>query len=318
MRRGGRRKSPAGWRSRATASRLYVCGNLSNRLLELDAADRRGAAAVRRRRRAVRCRARRRQGLRQQLGRPPARPRRSDRTGRSRHARCASIRVRHIASEGSVSVVDLAAGEVRREMLTGLARQRPGGVARRPLRRLRQRRQRPSERHRHADGRSRRQRFGRSRSRPTCSARRRTRWRSTPSGERLYVANGTQNAIAVIRVRCRRAEASRSSLGLIPVGWYPGAVVVDARAQVDRRRQHQGAAEAAGASPTTRGAQGLQLASVFRLGVARADSAGRGAAAALGASLRPTCAAADRRRPCCRRARISRRGQCPSASASRA
>lgn len=48
-----------------------------------------------------------------------------------------------------------------------------------------------------------------------------------PSGRTLYVANGTQNAIAVIRF----APVDRKSRlqGLIPVGWFPGAVVYDAK-----------------------------------------------------------------------------------------
>jgi DNA-binding beta-propeller fold protein YncE len=41
-------------------------------------------------------------------------------------------------------------------------------------------------------------------------------------GKRLYVANGTQNAVAVIRFKpARRAS---KLLGLIPVGWFPGAL----------------------------------------------------------------------------------------------
>ncbi|MEW6073223.1 MAG: bifunctional YncE family protein/alkaline phosphatase family protein [Planctomycetota bacterium] len=46
------------------------------------------------------------------------------------------------------------------------------------------------------------------------------------TGDRLFVANGTQNAVAVIRFR----PAARASelLGLIPVGWFPGAIVHDA------------------------------------------------------------------------------------------
>lgn len=46
-------------------------------------------------------------------------------------------------------------------------------------------------------------------------------------GKFLYAANGTQNAVAVIRFKPR----SRSSrfLGLIPVGWYPGALLCDGR-----------------------------------------------------------------------------------------
>ncbi|MEJ2705672.1 MAG: beta-propeller fold lactonase family protein [Sedimentisphaerales bacterium] len=44
-----------------------------------------------------------------------------------------------------------------------------------------------------------------------------------PSGRTLFVANGTQNAIGVIRFRPGNSEL----LGLIPVGWYPGAVAYD-------------------------------------------------------------------------------------------
>jgi YVTN family beta-propeller protein len=44
-----------------------------------------------------------------------------------------------------------------------------------------------------------------------------------PSGRYLYVANGTQNAIAVVRFD--GAQHHSSLMGLIPVGWYPGAVV---------------------------------------------------------------------------------------------
>jgi DNA-binding beta-propeller fold protein YncE len=47
-----------------------------------------------------------------------------------------------------------------------------------------------------------------------------------PSGRRLYVANGTQNAIAVVDF----APATRASrlVGLIPVGWFPAALAFDA------------------------------------------------------------------------------------------
>ena len=45
------------------------------------------------------------------------------------------------------------------------------------------------------------------------------------TGRRLYVANGTQNALAVIAF-----DPGESSLaGLIPVGWFPGAVAFDTR-----------------------------------------------------------------------------------------
>lgn len=43
-------------------------------------------------------------------------------------------------------------------------------------------------------------------------------------GDRLYVANGTQNAIAVIDFHPGESRL----LGLIPVGWFPGAITFDA------------------------------------------------------------------------------------------
>jgi YVTN family beta-propeller protein len=44
-----------------------------------------------------------------------------------------------------------------------------------------------------------------------------------PSGDLLYVANGTQNAIAVFRFRVGKSKL----LGLVPVGWFPGAITFD-------------------------------------------------------------------------------------------
>lgn len=47
-----------------------------------------------------------------------------------------------------------------------------------------------------------------------------------PDGKTLYVANGTQNAVAVVGFAPAR---KRSELrGLFPVGWFPGALVLDA------------------------------------------------------------------------------------------
>jgi hypothetical protein len=48
-----------------------------------------------------------------------------------------------------------------------------------------------------------------------------------PSGARLYVANGTQNAIAVVDF-APGSKASRLR-GLIPVGWFPAALAFDDR-----------------------------------------------------------------------------------------
>lgn len=47
------------------------------------------------------------------------------------------------------------------------------------------------------------------------------------SGEKLYVANGTQNAVAVFQFD----PGSTQLLGLIPVGWFPGGIAYDVRDQ---------------------------------------------------------------------------------------
>lgn len=47
-----------------------------------------------------------------------------------------------------------------------------------------------------------------------------------PDGRTLYAANGTQNAIAVIRFD--PADKESQLVGLIPVGWFPGALAYDA------------------------------------------------------------------------------------------
>ena len=55
----------------------------------------------------------------------------------------------------------------------------------------------------------------------------------SPDGERLYVANGTMNAIAVFEFEPEERGDSKL-LGLIPVGWYPAAMLFDAaRNQLD-------------------------------------------------------------------------------------
>ncbi len=46
-----------------------------------------------------------------------------------------------------------------------------------------------------------------------------------PDGKRLYVCNGTQNAVAVIRFE--PGQNSSQVVGLIPVGWFPGAIQFD-------------------------------------------------------------------------------------------
>ncbi len=44
------------------------------------------------------------------------------------------------------------------------------------------------------------------------------------SGKKLFVCNGTQNAVAVFQFK----PGASKLLGLIPVGWFPGAIVFDA------------------------------------------------------------------------------------------
>lgn len=132
--------------------------------------------------------------------------------------------VRHIASEGSVSIVDLNNGQSQ-ELLTGL---HASGLARSP------------------DGKYVVCANAGSDTLSVISTETRsveeTLWpKSKPSdlfgaspnalafdrsGETLYVANGSQNAIAVMAFDPE--DKGESILrGLIPVGWFPGALVVD-------------------------------------------------------------------------------------------
>ena len=48
----------------------------------------------------------------------------------------------------------------------------------------------------------------------------------SPNGRTLYVANASDNAVAVVDADAR--QATTPSAGLIPTGWYPTAVAVDA------------------------------------------------------------------------------------------
>jgi YVTN family beta-propeller protein len=55
----------------------------------------------------------------------------------------------------------------------------------------------------------------------------------SPDGKTLYVANGTNNCLAVIRLGKASSETAATDLrsrlqGMIPTGWYPGAVLVSA------------------------------------------------------------------------------------------
>ncbi|MEW6742747.1 MAG: alkaline phosphatase family protein [Planctomycetota bacterium] len=216
------RALPSGMAASSDGKLLYVTLNLSNRLLELDLDTHRALRLF-------------------DVGVAPydvvvtnakayvsnwggRRPAPGDLTGPA--GRGTLVRVdstRHIASEGSVSVIDLAAGHVTKELLVGLHAsalalspdqhhvavanaagdtvsvidtERDEVVETIPLN------AQPGNL------------FGAS---PNALA-------FDASGETLYVANGTQNAVAVVAFRPGHSRLR----GLIPVGWFPGALAFDA------------------------------------------------------------------------------------------
>lgn len=217
-----RAEIPAGIAVSGDGGRLYVALNLSNRLGELDARSGRFLRAL-------------------DVGVAPydvvlargkayvsawggRRPDESSATGPAGRGTVVRVDpVRHIASEGSVSVVDLGAWAVRAEILTGL---HASDMELSPDGRHLLAANAASDTVSVIDTESDRivetirlswlagDPFGAS---PNALA-------FDAKGETLFVANGTQNAIAVVRF-----EPGRSRLaGLIPVGWFPGALAYDA------------------------------------------------------------------------------------------
>lgn len=215
---------PSGLAVSPDGKRLYVALNLSNRLAELDAADGRVLRLV-------------------DVGVAPfdvalvrgkayvsnwggRRPKPGDLTGPAGRGTVVKVDpVRFIANEGSVSVVDLASGRVAKEILVHL---HSSALAVSPDRRYVVCANAASDNLSVIDTRSDEvvetiwakpspaDLFGAS---PNALA-------FDRKGKMLYVANGTQNAVAVIRFRPRRAS---EFLGLVPVGWWPGAILVDDR-----------------------------------------------------------------------------------------
>ncbi len=215
---------PSGLAVSADGSRLYVCGNLSNRLLELDTANGRVVRTI-------------------DVGVAPydvvlagdkayvsnwggRRPGPNDWTGPA--GRGTVVRVdpqRHIASEGSLSVIELKSGAVVAELVTGL---HASGLAVSPDHRFVVCANAGSDHLSVVDTR-----------RDTLAA---TIWAKpspaellgaspnalvfSPNGDRLFVANGTQNAVAVIDFDADDLPDSKL-VGLIPVGWFPGALLID-------------------------------------------------------------------------------------------
>jgi YVTN family beta-propeller protein len=215
---------PSGLAVSPDGTRLYVCGNLSNQLLECDTAN---GNVLRR----------------FDVGVAPydvvlagskayvsnwggRRPGAGDLTGPAGRGTVVRVDpVRHIASEGSVTVVDLAAGTVVQELITGL---HASGLAVSPDGRFVVCANAASDHLSVID--------------VTSDSVVATIWtKPSPAdllgaspnaiafsadGTRLYVANGAQNAIAVIGFDAKDVDDSQLD-GLIPVGWYPGALRVD-------------------------------------------------------------------------------------------
>ena len=209
----------------ADGQRLYVCANLSNRLHEVDLAAHKvirswdvGAAPY------DVARVKDKLFVSNWAGR---RPGPNDLTGPA--GRGTTVRVdpvRHISSEGSVTIIHLDDGKVSTELLTGahacaLAVSPDGkyvvcanaaadnlsviDVESEQVIDKIWAKTKPSDLHGAT---------------PNALA-------FSASGKTLYVANGTQNAVAVCRFDPEDAGESKL-IGMIPTGWFPGALVVDA------------------------------------------------------------------------------------------
>jgi DNA-binding beta-propeller fold protein YncE len=215
---------PTGLAQNHSGDRLFVCGNLSNRLLELEWPSGKLVRTI-------------------DVGVAPydvvvvgslafvsnlggRRPGPQDLVGPAGRGTVVRVDpVRHIASEGSVSVIDLRTGNLVREVVTGL---HAGALAVSPNRRYVVCANAGSDTISVLDARdgnwietlwARRNAADLLGASPNalCFA---------PDGEHLFVANGTWNAIGVLRFEPSERGDSRL-LGAIPVGWYPGALAYD-------------------------------------------------------------------------------------------
>jgi YVTN family beta-propeller protein len=215
---------PAGLAVSPDGGRLFVCGNLSNRLLEIDTKT---AGVVRR----------------FDVGIAPfdvvlaagkayvsnwggRRPRPGDLVGPAGQGVEVKVDpVRHIASEGSVSVIDLAGGTVKAEIIVHL---HASALAPSPDGRWVVCANAASDNLSVID--------------TATDAVVETIWpKASPAdlfgaspnalvfsgdGQTLYVANGTQNAVAAVDFNPKKKSKLK---GLIPVGWFPGALALNPR-----------------------------------------------------------------------------------------
>ena len=308
---------PAGLAVSADGERLYVCGNLSNTLLEVTVADGRvlrtfdvgvapydvvlaGGKAY----------------VSNWGGRRPLPGERTGPAGRGTEVQVDPVR--HVASEGSVTVIDLESGKTPAGDRDRAPRECPGRVTGRPTRRLRERGQRHPERDRHADRHAWSRRSGRSRARPTSSAPSPTRSPSTrPAGRSTSQRHAERGRGRRVRPGRARVEAAGPDPGRL----VPRRSRLRREAPRALRRQHQGPRRGR-PSPTRRKGparrRGLQLAPVPRLALAGAGARGPRAPRPERDGLAQPPPRAHRRGARCRRAPTSPPAPCPSGSASRA
>ncbi len=212
---------PAGLALSPDGKRIYVALNLSNRLLEMDTTTGKqlnvfetGVAPYDVLQAAGKV------YVSNWGGRRPDTNSLTGPAGRGTHVRVDPNR--HIANEGSVTVIDLAKSKVTQEILVGLHASalalHPGGrylvvanAGSDSLSIIDTRRDRVvdtfSLRWQPDDY------FGASPNALTFDR----------SGRQLYVCNGTQNAVAVVQFRATGSKLR----GLIPTGWFPGAIAMD-------------------------------------------------------------------------------------------
>ena len=216
---------PAGLAVSKDGSRLYVTGNLSNRLLELDVVSGKtlrtfevGALPY------EVVLAGRKAYVSNWGGRRPESGSLTGPSGQGTQVRVDPVR--HIASEGSVSVIDLDSGRTTREIMVGLHSSAMVLT--------------PDSRHLIVANASSDSLSVIDTAKDAVIDTISLRWHPNdlfgaspnalaidPHGRTLYVCNGTQNAVAVVDFKPGKSVLQ----GLIPTGWFPGAIVQDAESK---------------------------------------------------------------------------------------